>query len=59
MDKEYREALQVTKEIMVKFIEMQRVSPMNFAEVFPSVYQVVLSVIQEYGTESAIQEGKK
>lgn len=41
MDKVHKETLQVTKEIVVKFIENGRVSPANFEEVFPSVYAVV------------------
>lgn len=41
MDKVHKETLQVTKEIVVKFIETGRVSPANFAEIFPSVYTVV------------------
>lgn len=45
MEKDAKESLQVTKEIMVKFIESGRVSPANFAEIFPSVYQVVLETI--------------
>lgn len=45
MEKDAKEALQVTKEIVVKFIETSRVSPTNFAEVFPSVYQIVLETI--------------
>ncbi|MBO4311378.1 MAG: hypothetical protein IKX79_05450 [Desulfovibrionaceae bacterium] len=46
MDKFQKEALQVSKEIVVKFIEIQRVSPSNFATVFPAVYNVVLGVLQ-------------
>ncbi len=45
MDKEKQQALQVTKEIMVKFIEVGRVSPTNFAEIFPVVYQDVLRAV--------------
>lgn len=45
MEKDAKEALQVTKEIVVKFIETSRVSPTNFAEIFPSVYRVVLETI--------------
>ncbi|MDR3074246.1 MAG: hypothetical protein LBV01_05940 [Deltaproteobacteria bacterium] len=41
MDKLHKETLQVTKEIIVKFIEGGRVSPANFGEIFPSVYAVV------------------
>lgn len=46
-DKLRKEALQVTKEIVVKFIEIQRVSPTNFAEVFPAVYSVVCRAIAD------------
>ena len=41
MDKLHKETLQVTKEIIVKFIESGRVSPANFEEIFPAVYTVV------------------
>ncbi|MDL2316577.1 hypothetical protein LJC59_05790 [Desulfovibrio sp. OttesenSCG-928-A18] len=49
MEKDAKEALQVTKEIVVKFIETSRVSPTNFAEIFPSVYRVVLETITRPG----------
>lgn len=42
-----KEALQVTKEIVVKFIETQRVSPSNFEEIFPAVHRVVCRSIAE------------
>lgn len=45
MEKDAKEALQVTKEILVKFIETGRVSPTNFSEIFPSIYRVVLATI--------------
>lgn len=48
-DKNAKEALQVTKEIVVKFIETSRVSPSNFSEIFPSVYRVVLETITKSG----------
>ncbi len=41
MDRVHKETLQVTKEIVVKFIETGRVSPSNFGEIFPAVYAVV------------------
>ena len=41
MDKVHKETLQVTKEIIVKFIENGKVSPASFAEIFPAVYTVV------------------
>ena len=50
MEKDAKEALQVTKEIMVKFIETSRVSPSNFADIFPAVYQVVLETITKPGS---------
>lgn len=49
MEKDAKEALQVTKEIVVKFIETSRVSPGNFADIFPAVYQVVLETITKPG----------
>ncbi len=52
MDKETQQALQVAKEIVVKFIEVGRVSPSNFHEVFPSVYQQVLAAIRNEGPAS-------
>jgi hypothetical protein len=53
MEKDAKEALQVAKEIVVKFIESGRVSPTNFAETFPAVYQVVLETI----TRPAVSSG--
>lgn len=47
MDKLDKEALQVSKEIAVKFIETQRLSPNNFAEIFPAIHRVVLDTIIE------------
>ncbi len=49
MHKEKKEAIQVTKEIMVKFIEMGKVSPTSFPQVFPAVYQVVLQTLDPIG----------
>lgn len=53
MEKDDKEALQVTKEIVVKFIEAQRISPTNFRELFPEIYKVVLRTIHEQGEKSA------
>ena len=53
MEKDAKEALQATKEIMVKFIETSRVSPGNFADIFPAVYQVVLETITRPGGGSS------
>lgn len=54
MDKPHKEALQVAKEITVKFIETGRVSPSNFSEVFPMVYREVLRTIQDGGQRSGL-----
>ncbi len=47
-----KDALQASKEILVKFIETGRISPANFSEVFPAVYKVVLQTIR---TETGLQ----
>ena len=39
--------MQVSKEIAVKFIETQRISPANFGEIFPSLHRVVLDTMLE------------
>lgn len=45
MERLEKEVLQVSKEIAVKFIETQRISPTNFSEIFPNVYKVVLETV--------------
>ncbi len=45
MEKLEKEVLQVSKEIAVKFIETQRISPANFTEIFPNIYKVVLETV--------------
>ena len=56
MDKTHKEALQVTKEIVVKFIETQRISPGNFAELFPAIYKVVLATLSDPSTHDTEQD---
>lgn len=59
MDKERKEALQVAKELVGKFIETRTVSPGNFADVFPSVFKVVLDVVRaEAGCEQPTEPSK-
>ncbi len=41
MDKEYKEIRQITKEIVVKFIEMGKITPSSFPQLFPVIYNVV------------------
>ena len=47
MEKLEKEILQVTKELAVKFIETQRLSPSNFEEIFPALYRVVMKTALE------------
>lgn len=56
MQKETKEALQVTKEIVVKFIETGRVSPSNITEIFPAVFDVVQHSIASAEQKKGPQE---
>jgi hypothetical protein len=47
MDKEQKEVVQVTKEIVIKFIETQRISPTNFPELFPAIYRIVRETLAQ------------
>jgi len=49
MDSLEKQALQVAKEIVVKFIEVGRISPANFAEHFSEIYGEVLSTVSSGG----------
>ncbi|MHC1702126.1 MAG: hypothetical protein AB9900_14345 [Humidesulfovibrio sp.] len=40
-----KQALQVAKEIVVKFIEVGRISPANFAEHFAEIYTEILGTV--------------
>ncbi|MDD4648866.1 MAG: hypothetical protein PHO79_02440 [Desulfoplanes sp.] len=53
MDKTEQQALQVTKEIMVKFIEVGRISPTNFSEYFANIYTEVLRTVLETSSADA------
>lgn len=57
MEKIYREALQVAKELTCKFIETRTVSPGNFGEVFPVVFKVVAETIRAYQLENPDGKG--
>lgn len=52
MEKRENLALQVTKEIVVKFVETGRISPGNFTEHFGPIYEEVLRVISRSGEQS-------
>lgn len=43
--------LKITKEIVAKFIEVGRVSPTTFDEVFKSVFKSVKEAVLAYGPE--------
>lgn len=47
MEKLTAQALQATKEIVVKFIEIGRISPANFSDYFTPIYREVLRTISE------------
>lgn len=53
-----KEALQVTKEIVVKFIETGRVSPQNITEIFPAVYGVIRTTLTEDGAAAEAEDEK-
>lgn len=45
MDKESKELRQITKEIVVKFIEMGKITPTSFAQLFPLVHNVIINTL--------------
>ena len=45
MDKESKELRQITKEIVVKFIEMGKITPTSFPQLFPVVYNVIIETL--------------
>ncbi|MDY0274983.1 MAG: hypothetical protein RBR42_06025 [Desulfomicrobium sp.] len=53
MDQIQKQALQVTKEIIVKFIEIGRISPANFAEFFEPIYDDVYRTVTKNRTITA------
>jgi len=48
VDKIQDKALQVAKEIVVKFVETGRISPSNFTDHFSRIYLEVLRTISEH-----------
>lgn len=58
MDKLKQQALQVTKEIVVKFIEIGRISPANFSDYFAPVYDEVLKTIAADGPQTPANGGE-
>jgi hypothetical protein len=58
VDQREKLALQVTKEIVVKFIEIGRISPGNFPEFFSAIYREILETIAGGGADVADREQK-
>lgn len=56
VDKMEALALQVAKEIVVKFVETGRISPGNFAEHFGPIFEEVLRVISRGGTSAEVKD---
>ena len=50
MDKESKELRQITKEIVVKFIEMGKITPTSFPQLFPVVYSVIVNTLGSKNT---------
>ena len=61
MDKLKIQALQMTKEIVVKFVETGRITPSNFTDHFARIYHEVLHTISldESGLDQAARPGGK
>ncbi|OIQ49430.1 hypothetical protein BerOc1_01355 [Pseudodesulfovibrio hydrargyri] len=45
MDKYDKQALQVAKEVVIKFIEVGRISPTNFGQNFDVIYKDIMRTI--------------
>ena len=58
MDKVQSLALQVAKEIVVKFVETGRISPGNFSEHFGPIYEEVLRVLRRGEAAAGEDAGK-
>ena len=51
--------MQAAKEIAVKFIEAQRISPANFEQIFPLVYGTVLKTVLEGQRQHGQEAGQE
>lgn len=49
-----KHVLQVAKEVVIKFIEVGRISPTNFGEHFDTIYNAVLDTV--YGPDGVDEE---
>jgi len=48
MEKMDKNVLQVAKEVVIKFIEVGRISPSNFGEHFGLIYDAVRETVEKY-----------
>jgi hypothetical protein len=55
MKKLDEQVLKISKEIVAKFIEVGRVSPTSFDEVFKSVYKSVKEAVLTYNVEDDVE----
>ncbi|SKA83605.1 hypothetical protein SAMN02745704_01680 [Paucidesulfovibrio gracilis DSM 16080] len=51
MEKLDKNVLQVAKEVVIKFIEVGRISPGNFGEHFEEIYNAVRRTVDQYDDE--------
>ena len=59
MDQIQKQALQAAKEIVVKFIEVGRISPGNFSEFFTAIYLEILTTIKSGSESESVHDGEK
>lgn len=48
-----KNVLQVAKEVVIKFIEVGRISPGNFGENFTLIYDAILETVSRHADEDA------
>ena len=56
MEKHQKQAIQVAKEVVIKFIEVGRISPANFGQYFDEIYMDVLRTIAREDVEAPEDE---
>lgn len=59
MNKTDEYILRTTKEIIVKFIEMGRLSPSNVHESFKDIYATVNDTVKTYVSKKALSDDKQ
>jgi hypothetical protein len=59
MEQMQKQVLQVAKEIVVKFIEIGRISPSNFGEHFSAIYKDVNRAVMEANPDAGGEEDDK